>query len=110
MIRVSDKRLAEYLDIWAEWMRSSDTRQQYPVSVCSSPSSKEFDSMVSDMEIRQAKAVNAAIDDLPSNERVAVHHVKLASVWRLREPIEIVYDRACLALSISLVTRGLPAD
>ena len=40
-------------------------------------------------------------------ERVAVHHVKLASVWRLRYNIQAVYGSACAMLKVSLTRRGI---
>jgi hypothetical protein len=109
-IRVTDKQLSMYLDIWAEWTRNYDNRQHYSsrAHIGSGSGSSEFDAMVSSMESSQAKVIDAAIDDLPSNERIAVHHVKLASVWRLREPIVVVFARACDMLSLSLARRGLP--
>ena len=104
---IDDQRLSDLLDIWAEWMRGKEGPAGYSsrAHIGSSTASKEWDAMLADMEVWQAKAVNAAIDDLPINEAAAVYHVKLASVYRLREPIELVYDRARELLKIGLRAR-----
>lgn len=106
-----DKRLKDYLDLWAEWMKREHVGPHgYPERGCGSGStaSRDFESMCHAMDNDQAKTVDAAIYDLPPNECVAVHHVKLGSQWKLREPIEVAFERACMRLKISLPKRGLP--
>lgn len=110
--QAGDKRLAYYLDLWADWMRGDVGPRGYPArgSGSGSTASRDFESMCNTMDNDQAKAVDAAIGDLPMNENVAVHHVKLGSVWTLREPIDVIFERACMRLKISLPKRGLPWD
>lgn len=110
---MTDDRLSYLLDLWAEYMRGELGGTGMPdgydsrAHVGSSTASKAWDAMVNDVERWQAEVIDACIDDLPLNECAAVHCVKLASVWRLREPIQIVYDRAREALKVSLNRRGV---
>ena len=108
--KASDDKLAYYLDLWAELMREGSGPSGYAerATGAGSTGSRDFESMCHAMDRDQAKVVDAAIGDLPLNEQVAVHHVKLGSVWRLREPIESAFERACMRLKVSLPRRGLP--
>jgi hypothetical protein len=63
--------------------------------------------MVDNVDNSQALAVDAAIDSLPPLERIAVHHVLIASVYRAREPLQDVYQRARERLKISLHARNI---
>lgn len=77
-------RCAWHLANWAQWMRQSDFKLSYPSrAVCIGVSgSRSFDAMVATEDTRCAVAVDAIIDGLAAPERVAVHHVHLAAVWR----------------------------
>jgi hypothetical protein len=106
---MTDDRLSELLDVWAEWMQEPSGPRGHArrSAVLATTASTDFEEMVEDVDRMQAKAVNAAIEDLPMVERVAVHHVKLASVWRLRYSIQAVYGSACAMLKVSLTERGI---
>lgn len=107
---MTDDRLSELLDVWAEWMLEPAGPRGHAKrsTVLATTASTDFEEMVEDMDRMQAKAVNAAIEDLPPRERIAVHHTKLDSVWRLpREDLPTVYDRACGMLKVSLNRRGI---
>ncbi len=110
---MTDDRLSYLLDLWAEYMRGELGGNGMPdgygsrAHVGSSTASKAWDAMVNDIERWQAEAIDACIDDLPMNECAAVHSVKLASVWRLREPIDDVYLRAREGLKAGLKRRGV---
>jgi hypothetical protein len=52
--------------------------------------------------------VDTAVDDLPLAERTSVYSVVIGpAVWRLREPIHVVYERARGLLKIRLRARGI---
>jgi hypothetical protein len=70
--------------------------------------SREFDSMYADSCRRCAEAVSALVDGLPLPERAAVgiKHLGLASVFRFREPLDAVYQRAREHLGRGLSRRG----
>lgn len=108
---MTDDRLSDLLDLWAQWMHEADLPEglpkRSPVALGRYAVGTDFDEMCESMDIQQAEAVDAAIGDLPLNERVAVHAVKLSSVWRLREPIDVVYERARGMLVIGLAMRGI---
>ena len=109
---MTDERLSVLLDLWKEWMQAEELPDGFPgraaVALGRYVVGTDFDEMCESMDIRQAEAVNAAIDDLPMNERIAVHSTKLCSVWKFtREPIELVYERACEMLKVGLAMRGI---
>lgn len=110
---MTDDRLSYLLDLWAEYMRGHIGGRGLPdgfasrAHIGSSTSSREWDAMLADVERWQAETIDAGIDDLPLNERASVMTVKLAAVYRLREPIQDVYDRARATLKVTLVRRGI---
>jgi hypothetical protein len=59
------------------------------------------------------RSVDAAIGDLPHSERMvlaAVWGSSQASVWRFREPHEVIYARARETLIVVLGRRGVLGD
>lgn len=108
---MTDDRLSWLLDLWRDWMRRPDHRHElgYPSTAAGIRfrSGSDFDSMVDNVDNTQALAVDAAIDSLPHLERTAVHHVLIASVYRAREPLQDVYERARERLKISLHARNI---
>ena len=110
--QAGDKRLTYYLDLWADWMKGGVGPKGYGSRAMgvAGTGSRDFEGLCGTMDRDQAEVVDAAIGDLPMNENVAIHHVKLGSVWRLREPIDVVFERACMRLKIALPKRGLPWD
>lgn len=81
-----DKRLDWLLDNWGAWMRAGRYGRGLPTKVpgLRAPGGSDFEGMVADVDVRLARAIDAIIDSLPIAERTVIHHVKLASVWRLR--------------------------
>lgn len=106
---MTDDRLSELLDVWAEWMQEPSGPRGHArrSAVLATTASTDFEEMVEDVDRMQAKAVAAAVDDLPMMERIAVHHVVLASVWRVRYDINVVYASARNMLKVSLTKRGI---
>jgi hypothetical protein len=95
-----DKRLDWMLENWAHWMRQRVTPRGFPTKSVGlrSVGGADFESMVDAVDVRLARAIDAIIDSLPLNERTAVHHVWLASVWRLRVDIYETHTRARVAI------------
>lgn len=81
-----DDRLDWLLSNWADWMRSGRYGRGLPTKVpgLRPPGGSDFEGMVAEVDVRLARAMDAIIDSLPMAERTVIHHVKLASVWRLR--------------------------
>ena len=108
---MTDERLFQLLDLWADWMHGAELPEGYAkrsaVALGRYCVGTDFDEMCESMDVQQAEAMDAAIADLPMNERVAVHAVKLCSAWKLRESIDVVYSRACVMLKIGLNVRGI---
>ena len=68
----------------------------------------DFDGMVDHLDETMALAVDAVIDDLPLNERTAVHAVIIGPmVWRFRDPVQDVYGRARDMIKVALTLRGI---
>lgn len=81
-----DKRLDWLLDNWSAWMRSGRYGRGLPTKIpgMRTQGGADFEGMVADVDVKLARAIDAIIDSLPLAERTVIHHVKLASVWRLR--------------------------
>lgn len=54
----------------------------------------DFEGMVAEVDVKLARAIDAIIDSLPLPERTVIHHVKLASVWRLRVDVYATHANA----------------
>lgn len=108
---MDSKRLSYLLDTWAEWCRRPDLGLGYPSAASGIRwrPGDDFDAMIESLDERLALAVDAAIDDLPLQERTAVRSVVLdgCRVWRFREPVEVIYARACDMLIVGLNRRGI---
>jgi len=108
---MTDDRLSWLLDLWRDWVKRPDHRHElgYPSTAAGIRfrAGSDFDSMVDNVDNSQAMAVDAAIDSLPSLERIAVHHVLIASVYGAKEPLQDVYLRARDQLKISLRMRNI---
>lgn len=91
-----DERLDWLLDNWAAWMRGGRYARGLPTKSpgLRTQSGNDFEGMVADVDVRLARAIDAIIDSLPMPERTAVHHAKLASVWRLRGDIYAIHQSA----------------
>lgn len=104
-------RLTYLLQTWAEWSRRDDHGLGYPSTAAGIRwrPGDDFDGMVASLDETMALAVDACVDGLPDNERIAVGVVVLASprVWRFREPIEVIYARAREMLKVRLNARGI---
>lgn len=109
---MTDERLSYLLDSWREWMRRPDHLGAlgYPptASGIRYRPGGDFDAMISNLDETMALAVDACVDDLPLMERTAVYAVVIGpAVWRLREPMADVHERARDMLKIALNRRGI---
>lgn len=97
------------LAVWADWMRQPDDRLGLPSKSLgmSSTSGDDFESLCLALDTRVARTMDALIDSLPMNERAAIEHVHLASVWRLRVPIASLVPIARASLIALALKRGL---
>lgn len=107
---MSDDRLSWHLWNWARWHRLDPSRLGYPRKASGGAqcyTNTDFDAMCNTADDACAEAVEAAINDLPMMEKVAIHHYHLYAVYRSREPIEPIYNRACDAVKKTLTRRGI---
>jgi hypothetical protein len=108
---VTDDDLSSHLSAWRDWCRRPDLGLGYPTTAAGIRyrNGEDFDAMVDWLDDRIALAVDAAVDDLPVNERISVRCTVLDGprAWRFREPLEVVYGRAREMLKVSLNARGI---
>jgi hypothetical protein len=102
-------RCAWHLANWAQWMRQSALKLSYPsrAPIIGKSGSSDFDAMVATEDTRCAVAVDAIIDGLPVAERLAVHHVHLAAVWRPGADLAGSYAAARDRVALGLTKRGI---
>ncbi len=111
-IELGEPRLAELLGMWARWMSSSQPLRElwYPdgaTGCVGGGYSQTFEDMVEAADARTVEAVNGAIESLTPAQQCAVTHIHLYAVYRFREPVEVVYAKACSELRIALPARGI---
>lgn len=100
--------LDHWLRLWARWMKQHSMPLGYPthaplaVSGC-----QDFEDLCDASDLRIVLAVNAAIKGLPWSEQAAVNHRWLTAVYRLREPIDAVYERALERIAAELRRRAV---
>jgi hypothetical protein len=109
---LDEGRLDELLGLWERWMRSNQPLRDlwYPDGACGCVGggySQTFEDMLEAADARSAEAVNGAVESLSPIEQMAVNHVHLRAVYRLREPIHRVYSRARFTLRVALPARGV---
>lgn len=109
---LDDRRLDELLNLWERLMRSNQPLRDlwYPDGACGCVGggySQTFDDMLEVADARCAEAVNGAIESLSPIEQMAVNHIHLRAVYRLREPVHLVYQRARFTLRVALPARGV---
>ena len=108
---MTDDDLSNHLHAWKSWCNRPDLGLGYPTTAAGIRYSTgaDFDGMIDWLDDRIALAVDAAVDDLPVNERIAVRCAVLDGprVWRFREPLEVVYGRAREMLKVGLHARGI---
>lgn len=110
---MSDDRLDWHLWNWSNWQRSSfagSVRELwYPGAseAIGISHSTTFDELVAAVDHRCAEAVESALDDCPTAERCAVHHVHLHAVYRPRIGLQAAYGSARLRLAAGLDERGI---
>lgn len=113
---LDERRLDELLKIWERWMHESPTLVLglgYPAQATGchpepwgyweDTSQHEYEAM----EYSKAEAVNAAIDDLPQPQQMAVYHQHLAAVFVFKRlDLDGQYCAARQTLRVVLPARG----
>ena len=113
MTAMAEHRITWHLDNWAYWQRNiaTDFGEGFSFkdgSGACSVSSREFQSMVDDVDRRCADAVSAVLESVTPMEFAAVRHKHLEAVWRSgRDVLEEAYQRARIAVMRGLVKRGI---
>lgn len=111
--RMSKERVEWHLWNWERWMfrRGGIFRSMWYPGKASGGMGRshcsDFDEMVEAIDRRCAKAVDAAIYDLPQPQRLAIHHKHLGSVYRVRCDLDTTYAEACVGVGRELAKRGI---
>lgn len=117
---MDDDRLSDILDNWRHWHQDPDLRIGWPrrstpfepggtrehVNLDGGwavPQSEAYAAV----DEREARIVQAVVDDLPHPEQAAVYNAVLGSRRALIEPLEVVYARARVLLRARLIARGI---
>jgi hypothetical protein len=105
----ADARLDRLLENWAAWMGSERYGKGYPPRSpgLRSSSAQTFDAAVREVDVRLARAVDAAVDSLQPNQRIAIclRYGLTLSVWRLRQPLDEAEAEARVAIREALARR-----
>lgn len=106
MLEPDDALVAKYLDIWARWMRCDALRIGYPARSAgfTGRGLAHFEDLEDEGRNAAAVVLERIINDMEPSERAAVHHVKLHSVYRMRD-LPGTFARAC-----DKIRRGLHAE
>jgi len=107
----ADVSLDFLLNLWAIWMHTGTYGRGYPRKSPGMRTSRgqDLSEMLQAGNDRLIQAVDAAIDGLPLNERLAIlrGYELTADVWRLREPWDVLEARARVMLRAALQERGV---
>lgn len=103
-------RLAWHLHNWSVFMYHRGNRLGYPSrasGLMGTSGSRDFEALAADADRRCAEACDAIIDSLEIACRAAIYAQHLGAAYRLIEPIEDAYRRACAFLARELAARGI---
>lgn len=110
-ITANEIKVKEYLNGWAEWMRSDNTKLGYPskaLMLSSGGASTSFEDMCEVLDSTISKAIDAILEGVTISQRLAVHHYHLGAVWRSsRSHMLDNYADALMAIEFGLRRRGL---
>lgn len=114
--RVEDHLEALLID-WAAWMRAKwdGGRPREAAGCLGGGYTSDFDDMCATVDRNVAKIVDRAIEDLGvehPTQRLAIYITYgiaegSVAVWRLREPVDVVYERAKENLAPRLKKKGV---
>ena len=107
---IDDKRFRVLMETWRDWSRTGRWVEGYPdhsPMFGTARTGMDWDDLAESVDGWVAEIIDAEVRGLPLPERTSMHHVWLASVWRLREPMDVVYPRAKARLIDRLVARWI---
>lgn len=102
------RKLHDFMVNWRNWMYASPQKLGYPKKASGFVGggySSTFEDLCDIADIAAAEAVDALVESLDHSPRLAVHHVYLHSVFRLRD-FEASYERAMESIAGGLIARG----
>jgi len=106
-----DTRLDELLGNWATWMQSGTYGQGYPGRTPGLRSLRgtDLDEMGRAVDVRMARVMDALVDSLTPNERLALlrRYGLTMDVWRIREAWDVLEARARVRLRALMAQRRI---
>lgn len=106
---LTEQRVEWHLIGWADWMQRGGERLGYPgksAGFVGGGNSTSFEDMCFEADNVAAKAVDALLDGLPTQERLALHNAYLSAVYRIRDPLGAALERAKASVGLGLHLRG----
>lgn len=108
----NDLRLTELLNEWAIWMHTGTYGRGYPrksPGLQGHTRGSDFDEMRRQGLSKTAEKVDAAVNELPHNERIAIlrAYALTTDVWRFRQSWEELEARARKLIREKLRRRGV---
>jgi len=99
-----------YIDMWVRWMRKPGMRLGLPhriAGIFTGCTTKHIEDWEEEVDRRAITIVNRVWKDLPPTEGAALLHTTgLATVFRFREPVEAVFERARAKIAAALRKEG----
>jgi hypothetical protein len=106
---LTPERIEFHLLNWADWMESENQKLSYPsksAGFVGGGYNTDFDTMCETSDVRCAEAVDAIIECLPINQKVAINHCYCTAVYRIRNQDEVL-NQAKLTIGKQLDARGI---
>ena len=106
---IDEKRFTDLMEMWREWHERDRLVEGYAEesTVLASNTSKLFEELCEDVDTWVCEVIESEVNDLPPNERIAVHHVCLRTPFRPAGPLWTVYGKARDRLVERLEARGI---
>lgn len=102
-------RVQWHLENWTEWMQGLKVGSGYRNRASGGflcQGSRDFDAMVATADARCAEAVNACIDDLPTEQQMAVYY-RMLGTRTSPENVTLAFEQARETLSREIPGRGI---
>lgn len=103
------ERVQWHLANWADWMQGLRVGSGYRTRASGGflcQGSRDFDSMVASADARCAEAVNACIDDLPTDQQMAVHY-RMLGTRTSPSNVALAFEEARARLAREIPAKGI---
>lgn len=111
-LRPAQEAVERLLKSWVRYMHANEGPDGYPKEACgglTNYTSLDLDNIAAfeNLDRVLAEKTDAVIASLSPVEQCAIHHAYLHAVYRFREPLEAILDRAKHKIEIGLRARDV---